>query len=151
MVLGWFAAVVLVEVFGRLLGGDPLGRESAASRLVGLSSARTAVGLVLVVVAYEVVPVVLRGATLGKAMVGLRVVSLDSWSHPGVLAAVLRAFVLYAPLALPGVGAALALVVIVPALVWPTRRGLHDLAAGTAVVQVPRPHRPEDVEDGPVA
>lgn len=151
VILGWFAAVVLVEVFGRLLGGDPLGRESASSQLVGLSSGRTLVGLLLVIVAYEIVPVVWRGATLGKAMLGLRVVSLDSWTHPGVLSAVLRAGVLYAPLAIPTVGLVVVVVVILPALIWPTRRGIHDMVAGTAVVSAPRPTRPEEDEPGPVA
>ena len=138
MVFLWLAAVVLIELFGRLLGGDPLGRGSATMQLVDLSSTRTAVGLILVVVLYEVAPVALRGASLGKAMLGLRVVRLDTWGHPGVLSAALRALVLYAPLAIPTFGLLLGSLVIAPALLWPTRRGLHDLVAGTAVIQLDR-------------
>lgn len=136
--ISWVAAFVLVEIVGRLLGGDPLGRESAASQIVSLSSGRTLAALVVVIVAYEVVPVALRGATLGKAMLGVRVIRLDTWDHPGVLAASLRAAVLYAPLAVPAVGLLLFAAVIAPALIWPTRRGLHDLVAGTAVVRIAR-------------
>jgi uncharacterized RDD family membrane protein YckC len=139
-VLSWVSIFVLVEIFGRLLGGDPLGRESATQRLTGLSSGRTALALVVVLVIYEVLPVAFRGATLGKAMLGLRIVRLDTWGHPGLLSSSLRAVVLYAPLALPVVGLVLLAVVIAPSIVWPTRRGLHDLAAGTAVIRLDRGH-----------
>ena len=136
--ISWVAAFVLVEIVGRLLGGDPLGRESAASQIVSLSSGRTLAALVVVIIGYEVVPVALRGATLGKAMLGVRIIRLDSWDHPGFLAASLRALVLYGPLAVPTVGLVLFVAVLVPALVWPTRRGIHDLIAGTAVIRVDR-------------
>ncbi len=136
--LGWIGIFVTVEVFGRLLGGDILGRESAASQLQGLSSGRMLVAFVVVVVLYEVLPVALRGATLGKAMLGLRVVRLRDWEQPSFFDAVLRALVLYAPLAIPVVGLVVLVVVVVPVVLWPTRRGLHDLVAGTAVVRAPR-------------
>jgi uncharacterized RDD family membrane protein YckC len=135
VVVSWLGVFVL---FGRLLGGDPLGRERASNQLVGLSSGRTLLGVAVVIVIYEVLPVAFRGATLGKAMLGVRVVRLDTWDRPGLLSAALRASVLYGPLAVPYVGLFLLAVVAVPALVWPTRRGLHDLAAGTAVIQVER-------------
>jgi uncharacterized RDD family membrane protein YckC len=134
VVVSWLSLFVLVELLGRLLGGDPLGRGTAVNQLTGLSGTRTLVGVTLVLVGYEVLPVALRGATLGKAMLGLRVVRLDTWGEPGILSAVIRAAVLYAPLAVPTVGFLLLLVVVVPGLIWPTRRGLHDLAAGTAVI-----------------
>jgi uncharacterized RDD family membrane protein YckC len=143
VVIGWLAAFVLVEILGRLLGGDPLGRESAASHVLGLSSFRTAMGLLAVVVLYEVLPVALRGATLGKAMLGLRVVRLDTWGRPGLVNATLRALVLFGPLAIPTVGLLVLAAVILPALIWPTRRGLHDVIAGTAVVRADRPNPAE--------
>ena len=134
VVVGWLSIFVLVEIVGRLLGGDPLGRAPASVHLLGLSNTRAAVALVVVLVLYEVVPVVLRGATLGKAMLGLAVVELPEWRRPDALSATIRALVLYGPLALPTIGLALSLIVVAPALIWPTRRGLHDLAAGTVVV-----------------
>lgn len=136
IVVGWLAVFVLVEILGRLLGGDPLGRESASVHLLGLSSTRTAVTLVVLLILYEVIPVVLGGATLGKAMLGLRVIELPDWRRPDFLSATIRAVVLYGPLAVPTIGLLLCAVVVVPALIWPTRRGLHDLAAGTAVVRI---------------
>lgn len=140
VVVGWVAAFVVVEVLGRLLGGDPLARRPAAldTRLDG----RALVALALVVIALEVVPVARRGASLGKAALGLRVVRTDTWGPPGGLRAGLRAAMLYLPLTVPVIGPLLVVAVAGPALVWPTRRGLHDVIAGTAVVEAPRPGRP---------
>jgi uncharacterized RDD family membrane protein YckC len=151
VVISWLSLFVLVEVLGRLFGGDPLGRDTAVNRLSDLSSTRTFVGVAVVLVGYEVLPVALRGATLGKAMLGVRVVRLDTWTEPGVLSATIRAAVLYGPLAVPTVGLLLFAVVITPGLVWPTRRGLHDLAAGTAVVGVVPDERGDShaIEPGP--
>lgn len=141
--MGWVLTFVLVEVAGRLLGGDLLGRTSAASQLTSVSSGRMLLALAAVVAAYEVLPVAFRGATLGKAALGLRVVRLDTWEHPGLVNATLRALVLYGPLAVPALGVVVLVVVITPAVVWPTRRGVHDLVAGTAVVAADRSHPPE--------
>lgn len=141
--MGWILTFVLIEVAGRLFGGDPLGRVSAARQLTSVSSGRLLLVLGLVVAAYEVVPVALRGATLGKAALGLRIVRLDTWERPGLVNATLRAVVLYGPLAVPALGLIVLVLVITPAVVWPTRRGVHDLVAGTAVVAVDRPHPPE--------
>jgi uncharacterized RDD family membrane protein YckC len=94
-----------------------------------------------VLVVYEIVPVALRGATLGKAMLGLRVVRLDTWGPARLVNATLRAVVLYAPLAVPVFGLLVLVVVVIPVLVWPTRRGLHDLVANTAVIRPDHGHR----------
>jgi uncharacterized RDD family membrane protein YckC len=136
VVVGWVAAFVVVEVLGRLLGGDPLARRPAA--LDVRIDTTALVALALVVVALEVAPVARRGASLGKAALGLRVVRVDTWGRPGALRSGLRAATLYLPLAVPVVGPLIVVVVALPALVWPTRRGLHDVVAGTAVVEVPR-------------
>lgn len=137
-VLAWSSAFVLVELMGRLFGGDPLGRQTAPGRLAQMSETRVLVGLVVVIVLYEVVPVAWRGATLGKAALGVRIVRLDTWERPGALRAVLRALVLYGPLAIPVVGLLLVAVMVAPAILWPTRRGLHDVVAGTAVIHAER-------------
>jgi uncharacterized RDD family membrane protein YckC len=141
-VVSWLSLFVLVEILGRLLGGDPLGRASATSQLTSMSGTRTLVGIALVITAYEIVPVAVRGATLGKAMLGLRVVRVDTFGPPDALSAVIRGAVLYAPLAVPTVGFFLFLLVAAPAVIWPTRRGLHDVAAGTVVIAIGH-HEPD--------
>lgn len=139
VVVSWLSLFVLVEILGRLLGGDPLGRGDAADQIRALSGTRTVLGVVLVVLACEVIPLALWGASLGKAMVGLRVVRFDTFEPVRPVDAVIRSLVLYGPLAVPLVGGVLSLAIVVPVFVWPTRRGLHDVAAGTVVVALEAP------------
>lgn len=92
------------------------------------------------------------GATLGKLLVGLRVVSAGDRTRAGLRATGLRTAVFlvgpaiftFAPLLIAGSG----LVSLVGAALWfadcavllsdPERRALHDRAAGTLVVRKPR-------------
>ena len=75
---GWLSAFVLVEIDQRLLGGDPLGREAGR---VEITSSRSIILLLIAVLLFEVIPVSTAGATIGKAMLGLRVVR-RSGQHP---------------------------------------------------------------------
>jgi uncharacterized RDD family membrane protein YckC len=111
--LAWLVAVLLVEVEGRLLGG---GGRSEAAGLTALLAASAVT---------EVVPVAVWGATLGKAVLGLRVVGPDG-APPGPMRSFARWVVLFGALGIPSFGWVVAVVVAV------TR--LHDRLAGTTVV-----------------
>lgn len=140
----WLTAFVVVELGQRLLGGDPLGRRAAR---LAVDDLRSAVLVIVAVVLYEVVPVHLAGATLGKALVGLRVVDAgadpgtpargDRRAWPDPVAAALRALVLYGPPVVLGDAGLLVVAAWgVSVLVTTSGRGLHDRIAGTRVVQV---------------
>lgn len=123
----WLVGVVLVELSDRLLGADPL--EGGAFRF------RLVVGLVVIMT--EVVPIAIRGVSLGKAVLGLRVVPTDGDQRwPGPVRSLLRSLVLYGAALVPLVGGVLVLAVLLPVVVTPQRRGLHDRLAGTMVVAV---------------
>ena len=86
---------------------------------------------------YEVIPVVVFGATPGKAMFGLRVRRRPDDPVPDWLAATTRAVVLYGPpLVFAGPGLVVLLVLLVSLVVPGSGRGLHDRLAGTRVVSV---------------
>jgi uncharacterized RDD family membrane protein YckC len=71
----------------------------------------------------------LAGATLGKRIAHLRVIDEDG-RMPGPATSAARSAWAVLSLALAGAG-------FVPALVTPSRRALHDLLAGTRVVESP--------------
>jgi uncharacterized RDD family membrane protein YckC len=98
-----------------------------------------------------------RGQTLGKGLMGLRVVASRPGASPEVTlpAALVRLLVLFLPFVLgslagghpasPVLGAlgnfafvALLVTVILAALCWSYRRAVHDYASGTRVVTAPR-------------
>lgn len=122
VLLGWLVAVLVVEVEGRLLSGGGVSGEGAATRV--------GVAFLAAAVVTEVVPVAVWGASLGKALLGLRVARADGGWPPGAARAVVRWAVLFGALAVPVAGWAAVLVVVV------TR--LHDRLAGTVVVQPAR-------------
>ena len=87
--------------------------------------------LALFVVLYTIALHALEGQTIGKLLVGVRVVSLDG-EPPALGASVLR-FVAYAASLLPlGLG-------LVMAGLRSDKRALHDLLAGTRVERLARP------------
>lgn len=132
LLLGWLAAVLVVEVEGRLFGGDIWARRRVD---VDPSSFGTVLILVACVTVVEVLPTAIAGRTLGKAMTGLAVVREDA-DRPGALAAVIRATVLYGTLALPIVSGVLVLASVVLVLATSQRRAVHDRLASTTVIQV---------------
>jgi uncharacterized RDD family membrane protein YckC len=95
-------------------------------------------GLFLFGALYTIVPTALWGQTLGKIAVGTRVVAESDGSLPGWRRAAIRWALPGVVGRLPYVGLCISLAVMA-SLVWdPRRRGLHDRAAGTIVVRVPR-------------
>ncbi len=130
MLLGWVTIFVVVELGARLFGGDPLGRRTVD---VDLSSLRTIVLMASCVLLVEVLPTVLMGRTLGKAMTGLTI-DADG-ERPGWVAAVLRALLLYGPaIAIPVLAVPILLLLLATIVLSSDRRGLHDRLAGTTVV-----------------
>ena len=113
-----------------LLHGQPLPAAEAAQLLAVVGAA---LAVCAAWVAYKVGATARFGTTAGKALFGLRVVRLAAPdAPPGLTAAFTRWVVPQGSglVPLPGTG-------LVPYLwVWrdPDRRGLHDRAAGTAVV-----------------
>ena len=84
---------------------------------------------------YNIISIAVYGYTLGKRIVGIKVVNrLDggqvTWSY-----AALRALIPTAVQLVPLIGPGLSLAVYVRAAFHPLRQGLHDAAAGTIVVQ----------------
>lgn len=103
---------------------------------------RAAVGLATVGV-YEVVLVSRRGQTVGKIAMGTRIVDRASGSLPDMAHVVVRWLVLIAgslvSLLVPAFAAidvAYTVVVLLPVLLPPLHRGLHDVAARTVVASV---------------
>ncbi len=129
----WLSAFVLVELDQRLFGGDPLGRRP--SRLAFDTPRAVVLGLLLAL-AYETIPMVFHGATLGKAMLGLRVRNLAG-GHPSVWAAAFRSMVVYLPPMLWGTpGLAITALIAVSSALPASGRGVHDRLAATVVVTV---------------
>jgi uncharacterized RDD family membrane protein YckC len=137
--LSWVLFFVLVELDQRLLGGDPWGKRPLQ---IDLGDARPLLLTIVVIGAYEIVPVAAKGATLGKALFGLRLVSSERRAPlpwPRVLA---RTLVLYgAPVAFGAYGGAVLLLLLASLTLPATGRGLHDRLAGSIVVVADRDAR----------
>jgi uncharacterized RDD family membrane protein YckC len=92
------------------------------------------IGITVTSVLYEIVLVALRGQTVGKIAMGIRVVRIDSGRPPGWSYSGIRALLPTVAGAVPVLGLFLWLGVYLTAVVTPRRQGIHDLAAGTVVV-----------------
>ncbi|MBI2711125.1 MAG: RDD family protein [Actinobacteria bacterium] len=117
-----------------VLSLDPLNGEpvSPGARAVAL-----ALSWALMNVVYEGVLTTWRGRTLGKAAVGIRVARLVDGRSPLWWQSGMRVGVPVVVEVVPGLLGAFAVGVIYWAAAWdPMRRGLHDRAAGTVVVNV---------------
>lgn len=134
--LTWVLFFVLVEIDQRLLGGDPWGQRPLQ---IDLTEARPLLLTIVVIGLYEIVPVATKGATLGKVVFGLRLVSSERRGELPWYRALARTLVLYgAPVALGAYGGAVLLVLLVSLALPATGRGLHDRLAGSIVVMVER-------------
>jgi uncharacterized RDD family membrane protein YckC len=95
-----------------------------------VNASMVSIGLV-----HETIGVWRWGRTVGKLVMGTRVVHvLDGGSVP-LSSAFIRSLLPAALSVIPGVGAVLSLGVYVWAFIDPRRQGLHDKAAGTLVVR----------------
>jgi uncharacterized RDD family membrane protein YckC len=135
------------EVLRRSLARDtstdnlPVLPESTGTLLLMMCLATTAVWF-----AYEVPASANSGQTLGKRLIGIKVVRLESAQPLGFG----RAFRRWGRLGLPtllwyccGIGLALQLVdCLFVAIDRPLHQALHDKAAATVVVRVPKPEQP---------
>lgn len=130
--LTWLLFFVLVEIDQRLLGGDPWGRQPLQ---IDMTEPRALILTVVVVGLYEIMPVATKGATLGKALLGLRLVASDRRGPLPWLRALARTLVLYgAPVALGAYGGVVLLVLLISLALPATGRGLHDRLAGSIVI-----------------
>jgi uncharacterized RDD family membrane protein YckC len=125
------AVLIGATVLVRALVDDDLGTTQP--------SATAAIVALLVTVTYEVGMVARLGATVGKLLMGLRIVDEHGTSPPNAVVSIKR----WAPniLALvPVVGIVAALAVLVASLIWiftdTERRSIFDKAAKTRVVTV---------------
>jgi uncharacterized RDD family membrane protein YckC len=108
----------------------------------------------LIAALYEVVLIRMWGQTIGKRVVGIKVVRVTDGNLPDWTASFVRYLLPVIPILLPVpvVNVALSLVVYLVAVTHPLRRGWHDRAAGTLVIKAqsaPRePPAPGDDRDG---
>lgn len=122
------------RVLAWLVDGLPFGL-AAVGLVAGLGGGDLALAAQLVLVvglasfAYQTLAHALVGATLGKRLLGLRVVGPDG-RRPSPGRSALRAALAVAGVALLGVGPLLALFTL-------SGRALHDLLSGTTVVDAP--------------
>lgn len=113
----------------------PLGASIASEELTDTQLLWLTVLWVGVSLAYNTVAVAIWGKTLGKHIMGLRVVNRSdggpvSWTYASV-----RALVPTVVQLVPVIGPGLAIVVYLRAVFHPLRQGMHDAAAGTIVVR----------------
>ena len=101
-----------------------------AEDLLGVMLIAMAIG-----VAYEVVLIAVRGQTLGKMLVSIKVIRADFGGVPGAGKSVIRWIIPVAASLVPLIGPLVSLLVYISLLWDSNRQGWHDKAAGTLVVK----------------
>jgi uncharacterized RDD family membrane protein YckC len=116
-------------------GADPnVVSSSVFSGLIGTFALLGLLSLVLTA-GYEISMIALRGATLGKQVAGLRVVSEATGQAPGWGSAFGRWGTMFGPMIVPCLGPLITLLVeISPFFDEQRRQGWHDRAAHTVVI-----------------
>jgi len=84
---------------------------------------------------YNIIGIAMYGYTVGKRIVGIKVVNRIDGGRVNWTYASIRALIPTAVQLVPVVGPGLSLVVYLRAVFHPLRQGLHDAAAGTIVVK----------------
>lgn len=119
-----------VSILVRALVDDDIGATE--------TSATAAILTLMATIAYEVGMVAALGATVGKLVMGIRIVDADGTCPPTAAHAIRR----WAPNALaiiPVVGILAAMAVLIASLIWiftdPMRRSIFDRAARTFVIE----------------
>ena len=125
-----FAVVIGLTVAVGVDTGDITDAEANSVLAVSL------IGVALSI-AYHTVSVARFGRTVGKGLLGLRVVALPAGQQVAWSYAALRALVPSAAVLLPVVGNLAGLAVYLWAVFDKRRQGLHDKLAGTLVTQAP--------------
>ena len=91
---------------------------------------------------YEIVLIRQRGQTVGKRVLGIKVVRVTDGALPDWTASIVRYVLPVVPVLVPVPGVfLLSIVVYLVAIVHPLRQGWHDRAAGTIVVTTDEPTR----------
>ena len=137
---GFFVAAYLpiilavgLSAFVSAAAGQTPSDAAAAAPNTGLLALGGFLFLVLLIV--NLVMLAKRGQTLGKRFVGIRIVAVDSDNHPGAVRTILlRSIVNGIISSVPLLGSVYALVDIC-FIFREDRRCIHDLLAGTRVVQ----------------
>ena len=125
--------------YSSLVTGDTLDTDIASLLRAVLVVKLITVAIWLV---FEVVPTAARGRTIGKFIVGLKVLRADTWSEPGVGKSLGRWIVPAVPFVVHSFGILLAALVY-GSVAWNKQgQGWHDKAAGTVVVRARRRDRP---------
>lgn len=124
IIAGVVSLVVLFLVFGGLL--------AANSGEVGFLSAVLVIMLIWLL--YEPVLIAVWGQTLGKKMVGVKVIRADNGEVPGYGKSISRWLVPSVVNLIPVIGSIISLVVYLSPVFSDTRQGWHDKAAATVVV-----------------
>ncbi len=134
---GWVLGLIVVEVQGRLLRGDLF----ASSPAVQVTRTELVVAGLGALLALEVAPTAWRGRTLGKALLGLRVVPVADPTRLGIgwPAATARSLALLGPFVVPSVGWILPVAALAVTAVSAGGRGPHDRLAATIVVDAASP------------
>ena len=129
-----FGFLILVASVLTVLG---LAGSDRATSLEGSFTVMLSMFLLAGIVAllYEVVLVALRGQTLGKMLMGIKVARADNGELPGWGRSVGRWVFLYVPGMIPFVGWILQLLVYLSPVFSDSRQGWHDRVPATVVVR----------------
>ena len=84
---------------------------------------------------YNIAAIAVYGFTVGKRIVGIKVVNRADGGRVSWTYAAVRALIPTAVQLVPAIGPGLALAVYLRAVFHPLRQGIHDAAAGTIVVR----------------
>lgn len=146
VVPSWFREPTMGQRFlGALLDGLVLLPTLLLGAALGWDSIAARTSSLLVSAGYHVLLVARNGQTLGKSVLGTRVVSFATGDVPTLDAAAMRWVVAFGLATLvaqltsiSGLAGVIDLVVLLPILQGPLHRGLHDHAARTVVTAVRR-------------
>jgi uncharacterized RDD family membrane protein YckC len=99
---------------------------------------------------YEIVLIRTWGQTVGKRVLGIKVVRITDGALPDWTASIVRYVLPVVPVLIPVSGVfLLSIVIYLVAIVHPLRQGWHDRAAGTIVVKADSPSRPSPLPPPP--
>ncbi len=154
----WFVASIAFRPFIRLLPDPPADRVALGNFTPAFEALAGVILIPLVALLYFWISHAIKGRTLGKKIVGLRVVRLGTQYQPGWMRSLIRDAIVWGPLLLflggaagttiwggglstliGRIGAPLLLITLLgnlgAVIFWKEHRGLHDLGAGTETIR----------------